>query len=271
MRVSRCGLLTLCALIFSTGCVRAPSPLHPHYTGSIGLPHRGMLRGGAMLPVRGEGFAWLPRAGREDRHWGLPRFVHAIENAAISVERARPGGTLMVGDISKQNGGLLLPHLSHRSGRDADLLLYLTDLDGKPVESPGFLPVGTDGLAWDTDHKRWLRWDIERQWLLAKALLSDDSARIQWIFVHHAINARLIEWARARAEPADLIVRAIETFLEPHPGGAHDDHFHIRAACAPEDQAVGCEPSGPARAWYDTTPSAALDAPAAATDGATEE
>lgn len=210
-----------------------------------------MLRGGTMLAAHGDGFAWLRK---DDRHWGLPRFVQAIEDAASSVAHDRPGAMMMVGDVSARDGGVLLPHLSHRSGRDADLLLYMMDLEGRPVASPGFIAVGTDGLAWDPLTKRFLRWDIERQWLLVRHLVTNDAARIQWIFVHRTLNARLVEWARARSEPADVIVRAIETMLEPRPGGAHDDHFHIRTACAPEDQITGCEPSGPARPWFEAAP-----------------
>jgi len=210
-----------------------------------------MLKGGVMLAQHGDGIGWLRK---DDRHWGLPRFVHAIEDAASSVAEDRPGAILTMGDLSAKDGGVLLPHLSHRSGRDADLLLYMTDMDGRPVASPGFIQVGTDGLAWDTAKKRFLRWDIERQWLLTKHLVTNDQARIQWIFVHRTLNARLIEWARARSEPAEVIVRAIETMLEPRPGGAHDDHFHIRTACAPEDQLTGCEPSGPARPWFEVAP-----------------
>jgi penicillin-insensitive murein endopeptidase len=37
--------------------------------------------------------------------------------------------------------------------------------------------------------------------------------------------------------------------LEPHPGGPHDDHIHVRTACSPEEEAGGCETGGPVRPW----------------------
>jgi penicillin-insensitive murein endopeptidase len=230
------------------GCIRAPSPLAPQVGGSIGMPHRGVLTNGRMLARKTDNLAWLRQ---DDRHWAIPRFVETIEKGAATVARERPGAVLVVGDLSLKNGGILLPHLSHRSGRDADLLLYMTTLDGAPVPSPGFIHVGEDGLAWDPVGKRFLRFDVERQWILVRELVADPSARIQWIFVHHRVEAMLVEWARAKGERPELILRAMEVMLEPHPGGPHDDHIHVRTACSPEELVAGCEYTGPRRAWLD--------------------
>lgn len=243
------GLLGLLGMALLSGCGRAPSPLAPALSGSIGMPHRGVLHGGVELRPRGEGFSWLRN---DDRHFATPRFVAAIERAAHAVARQRPGSTLLVGDLSRERGGRLLPHLSHRSGRDADLLLYLVTLDGEPVVSPGFVHVGADGLAWDAEGKRWLRLDVERQWLLVKAFVEDPDARVQWMFVSRNVEALLLEWARARGEPAETIVRAMDVMLQPAPPAqAHDDHVHVRTACAAEEIASGCEPTGPKRAWLE--------------------
>jgi penicillin-insensitive murein endopeptidase len=230
-------------------CARAPSPLVPIYTGSIGVPHHGVLTEAAELPRESEGLRWLRN---DDRHWALPRFATAIERAAGRVAHARPGSPpLYVGDLSKRTGGALMPHLSHRTGRDADLLLYATTLDGVPVASPGFVHFEADGLAWDPVHGRFLRFDVEREWLLVKALVEDDEARIQWIFANSVIEALVIEWARARGEPTETVFRAMSVMLEPKPGGAHDDHVHVRTACTLDEIAHGCEPTGPARDWMD--------------------
>lgn len=236
------------AALQATGCARTPSPLAPQLGGSIGLPHRGVLTQSAELPARGEGYRWLRQ---DDRHHGLPRFIRAIERAAAHVARERPGAVLQVGDLSTRSGGRLVPHLSHRTGRDADLLLYMTTLDGAPVESPGFIHVGSDGLAWDAEQNRFLRFDVERTWLLIKALLEDRDARVQWIFAHRNVEAMLVEWARARGESGETIVRAMDVMLEPHPGGPHDDHVHVRTACSSAEILAGCEHTGPHRAWLD--------------------
>ncbi len=244
----------------AAGCARAPSPLSPQLEGSIGLPHRGVMTGAKELPRSAEGLTWLRQ---DDRHFGLPRFVAAIERAAGGVARERPGGSLSVGDLSRRTGGQLSGHASHRTGRDVDLLFYLTELDGTPVASPGFVHVEEDGLAYDPGKKRFYRFDVPRQWLLVKALVEDRKAYVQWIFIHRNAKALLVEWARARGEPTETIVRAMDMMLQPRPGGPHDDHVHVRTACLPEEIATGCEPSGPSWPWL---PAAASVAPTTLTN-----
>jgi penicillin-insensitive murein endopeptidase len=202
---------------------------------------------GVELRTTGGGLRWLRN---NDRHWAIPRFAEAIARAAARVASEKPGGTLTVGDLSpKKGGGPLPPHFSHRSGVDADLLFYVTTLEGAPVDSPGFVHVGADGLARDEDHARWLRFDLDREWLLVRALLEDPEARVQWIFVSDVVQAMLVEWALARGEPSDLVARAEAVMAQPNPGGIHDDHLHVRTACSPAESASGCEGIGPRRPW----------------------
>jgi penicillin-insensitive murein endopeptidase len=217
-----------------------------------------VLADGAELPRDGNGLSWLRD---NDRHWGLPRFTDAIARAAREVSVTRHGAPLLAGDLSTRNGGgPLLPHFSHRSGIDADLLFYVTTLGGASIDSPGFVHFGADGIAHDDRNQRWLRLDVEREWLLVKALIEDPLARIQWIFVSDVVQAMLVEWAFARGDSIETIHRAQTVMLEPHPGGVHDDHLHVRTSCSPDEVASGCEASGPRRPWlaYDSPP---LDEP----------
>ena len=209
---------------------------------------------GAELPRDGEGFHFLRDNGRR---WASHRFALAIARAAAYVEKQRPGATLVIGDISSQTGGQSLPHFSHRSGRDADLLFYWLTPGGAPVSDHGFLHVEPDGLAWDEANKRYLRFDVEREWLLVRELLSDEQARVQWIFIQDNVKAILLAWAQARGEPTEIVWRASQVMLQPHPGGAHDDHIHVRTACDQDELVRGCEPFGPERPWL------ALSAPKA--------
>jgi penicillin-insensitive murein endopeptidase len=233
------------------GCTHVPSPTAPSLGGSIGLPHRGVLTQAAALPHEGEGFRLLRDNGR---NYGVPRFVRVIERAAARVAETRPGPRLVVGDLSSATGGMILPHFSHRSGRDADLLFFVTTLGGAPVESPGFVHFDRDGLALDPDHHRFLRFDAEREWLLVKALVEDEEAHVQWIFASRVVTAILLEWARARGESPETLYRAMEVLAQPNPGGVHDDHIHVRIACDDEDIRRGCEPSGPTRPWFQPSP-----------------
>jgi penicillin-insensitive murein DD-endopeptidase len=235
------------ACLLGAGCASAPSPLAPAWTGSIGNANHGVLVDGAEVRRDAEGVRWLRP---NDRHWGLPRFTSAIERAAATVAHERPGAALTVGDLStRTGGGPLLPHLSHRAGVDADLLFYMTTLEGAAVDSPGFIHVGADGLAHDEAHGRWLRFDVEREWLLVKALMEDGDARVQWIFVSDVVQALLVEWALARGDSLTTVRRAQEVMLQPNPGGIHDDHIHVRTACSPEEMVAGCEARGARRPW----------------------
>jgi len=138
---------------------------------------------------------------------------------------------------------------------DADLLFYLTTLDGAPVQSPGFVHVGADGLAYDDAHQRWLRLDVAREWRLVRALVEDPEARIQWLFVSDVVQAMLIEWALATGDSPSTIRRAQAMMAQPNPGGIHDDHIHVRTACSPQEEVSGCEARGPRRSWLaDTLP-----------------
>jgi penicillin-insensitive murein endopeptidase len=235
------------ACLTLAGCANTPSPLVPNVTGSVGVPHRGVLTAGVELPRESAGLAWLRN---DDRHYGVPRLVSALVHAAKKVDDARPGGTLVVGDLSRKNGGELSGHASHRVGRDVDLLLYMTTLDGAPVRSRGFSSVGTDGLAYDKNRSEYLRLDVEREWLLVKALVEDTEANVQWIFVHQNIEALLLEWARARGEPTETVYRAMTMMLRPKPpADPHDDHLHVRTECLPDEVDHGCVPFGPVWPW----------------------
>jgi len=241
------ALTALTALTGLAGCARAPSPLAPHYAGSIGMPHRGVLTKATELAPEGNGYRVL---APNDRHFGTPRFVATLKRAAAAVASERPGGTLVIGDISAKHGGKISSHSSHRSGRDADLLLYMTTLEGAPVAPTGFVHVGNDGLAWDDEQKRFLRLDVEREWLLVKTLLEDREARVQWLFVSTAVESMLLEWARARGESGETLARAMDAMTQPPPPAqSHDDHVHVRTACDPDEVAAGCEPTGPVRPW----------------------
>lgn len=253
--MKRLGLALILGL-FGIGCSRTPSPLTPGIVGtSIGTPSHGVLQGGMELPPSGPGWKWFRPVGGQ--HHGLPRFVSAIQRAAEYVQSKRPGPPLVVGDLSAKSGGKIIRHVSHRTGRDVDFLFYVTTPEGVPVENPGFLNFGPDGLAYVPERlggPGYLRLDVERQWLLTKALLENPDANVQWIFVSEPVEALIIEYARARGEDPDLVFRALSVMRQPSRGLPHDDHYHVRTACLPDEALVGCEGGGPYWAWLPPLP-----------------
>jgi penicillin-insensitive murein endopeptidase len=242
------GLALVCAGAF--GCVGAPSPLAPAHGGSVGLPHDGRLTNAVPLPRNGDGYRVICHDGL---HYGTPRLVGAIQRAAAEVARLRPGGTpLPVCDLSGPAGGKTARHRSHQSGRDADLLFYALTADGRPWQVQ-FVRFGADGLA-EPSPGSFVRLDVERQWLLVRALVTDPEASVQWLFVSHSIEALLVEYARARGEDPEIVWRAESVMMEPWDSLPHDDHLHLRLACTPGEAVAGCLGGGPYWPWLAPLP-----------------
>jgi penicillin-insensitive murein endopeptidase len=235
-------------VLLLSACVGVPSPLAPGLHGTVGVPHLGVQTEGVELPVRGDGFVRFRPTGRN--HWGAPRLVRAIERAARSVSERFPGGPpLVVGDLSARYGGKIPGHNSHRTGRDVDLLYFVTTPSGAPIASPGFVQLEADGLGYVRDSGQYIRFDVERQWELVKALLSNEEIGIQFLFASRKLEALLIDYALARGEPLELLHRAQTVLIQPTDSLPHDDHMHLRIACAPEEAVSGCTGGGPYWDW----------------------
>ncbi len=228
------------------GCFGLPNPLAPAIDGSVGVPHRGVLTDAVGLSRKGPGFR---RLRKNDIRWGNPRLIEAIRTAAAEVAQTRPGGRpLIVADLSAKRGGKIPRHRSHRTGRDGDLLFYATTPNGRPITSPGFVRFGPDGLA-ETGDKQFVRFDVDRNWRLVQALVAHPPASIQYIFVARWLEKLLVDHAIATGADLETLWRAQRVLRQPGDSAAHDDHFHIRIACTPEEAAQGCEGGGPQRPW----------------------
>ena len=240
-------LLALLSVLSLPLACSMPSAIAPGLSGSVGVPHGGFLTGAKELPSDGRGYKWKSSA---DHHWGLPRLVGLIEESAGKVDEARSGTRpLHVGELSARGGGALMPkHRSHRTGRDVDLLFYLTTLEGVPVANDGFVKIGPDGLGLSTSG-RFVRFDVDREWLLIRSLVDSKQAHVQWVFVSRILEALMVEHAIALGEPAELIQRAQTVMQQPGDSLPHDDHIHVRVACEADEYAHGCEGGGPNWAW----------------------
>ncbi len=246
---------TLSAVLLglTTACLGTPTPLAPGLGGPVGLPHRGVLTDGVELGPAGRGYVrYRPRG---EYYWGTPELVAAIEGAArAGVDECGDGPPLVIGDLSGPQGGRILRHQSHRTGRDADLLFYVTTPAGAPIVSPGFVVFGADGLA-QLGPRQFVRFDVDRNWHLVKALLG--SALVQRLYVSHELEALLIDYARARGEDLATIWRAEMVLAEPGDSARHDDHFHLRVACTRIQAIGGCEGGGPYWEWLPVLPALA--------------
>jgi penicillin-insensitive murein endopeptidase len=163
-----------------------------------------------------------------------------------------PGGTLAVNDIGFREGGPIDHHGSHRAGRDADVLFYLLDAREQPHPSIG-VPIDPEGRG--TDYRDLmdpsddvpLHLDLPRTWRFVQALVEDEQALVQRIFVVEHVRTMLLAEARRQHAPAAAVQRFSEVTCQP--AYAHDDHLHIRLFCTNEDLAAGCADSVPMYPW----------------------
>jgi penicillin-insensitive murein endopeptidase len=254
----RAGLVALAAT--TSGCISAPSPLAPGLAGAVGVPHSGVQTDGVELPATGAGFVRYRPKGAN--HFGRPRLVTALERISAELAAHDPAAPpLVIGDLSARFGGKIPGHQSHRTGRDVDLLFHYVTPRGARVTAPGFIRVEADGLALVPGSGDLLRFDVEHSWRLVRALLTSPHIGVQFMFVSKNVEALLVDYALARGEPLELVLRAQSVMLEPGDSMSHDDHIHLRIACTADEALAGCYGGGPHWDWLAPLPSPpALDA-----------
>jgi penicillin-insensitive murein endopeptidase len=249
----RGSLLALCAVLATTGCISAPSPLTPGYSGAVGAPGAGVQTDGVELPPSGPGFVRFRPQGVN--HFGRPRLVGALTRIAAELAaESRDAPPLVIGDLSARHGGKIDGHQSHRTGRDVDLLFHFVTPAGARVTAPGFVHVGDDGLARVHDTGDVLRFDVEHEWRVVRALVDAPELGVQFMFVSRTIEALLVDYALARGEPLERVLRAQSVMLEPGDSMSHDDHVHLRIACTVEEMSRGCVGGGPYWEWLPPVP-----------------
>lgn len=240
-------MVRLFAAVAITGiCSCLSEPLPVGQTISVGTADRGYLHAPVRLADRGDGYQRL-RPG-DGARFGTPTLVGAIERAAREVAHAFPGGQpLRVGDLSTPHGGWQSRHRTHRTGRDADLLFFARDVGGLAVSGGGWLRF--DGLGLATMYDRVFRFDEARNWHLVRTLITDEQARVKWIFCSNELKARLLRYAARYERSPEALARAAWVLHQPSHGDPHDDHFHLRVGCGPSEQRLGCIEQAPYWPW----------------------
>ncbi len=247
LRVATRAAIIIAGLSASLAAVTTPAKSVANDSLSIGSPFEGRLENGVPVSLKGPGFRHHPRKNQEWRY-GTAELVGALARAARAVHEALPGSELTIDDLSARKGGGIPGHASHRSGRDVDVLFYLLDEKRKP--RPGdSIPLDPEGRGTDyndledpADDEPVIL-DVPRTWKFVEALLLDEEAHVQRVFVVEHIRTILLEHARKISAPT----RAVERFAEVtcQPGFPHDDHMHIRVFCTPDDVKAGCEDTHP--------------------------
>lgn len=137
---------------------------------SLGAVWAAPLAGRVALPCLGEGplVSASPVFCALNRRYARPEAAAVARDLARHMAAAHPGMRVATLDASFPfwDGFPMLPHLSHRDGRDLDLALFWRDETGapRPGESPS--PLGywgfADGPTDCPDQMVTLPWDVGR-------------------------------------------------------------------------------------------------------------
>lgn len=218
---------------------------------SLGNPNDGSLRGGVPLPLSARGLRFNPSRDPAAR-FGTVEVVRALVDAAEIVDAEFGGIGVTINDLSHESGGPIPRHESHQNGRDVDVFFYQLGPSGRPIESvgaffdPNGLGVDFRDLADPSDDVE-LRLDIPRTWHFVEALIRDERANLQSIYVAEHLRELLLDYGRAHCADDSTITRFEEMTCQPkYP---HDDHFHFRFYCSDDDIKAGCRDSPPLYPW----------------------
>ncbi len=189
---------------------------------SVGVPNGGALRRGAQLPKTGPGYRHVGK-----NPWGTDEAVTFLQLAAYVVHDMYPDTVpVVIGDVSRDEGGHLRPHKSHQSGRDADVGLFANN--NKPLR--GFVNLSPSEL------------DVEKTWVYIETLLR--TGQVLYIFLDRRLQPALYRHARDQGWSEASLDRVFQ-----YPGGrektivrhvaGHADHLHVRFTCPADDPECG--------------------------------
>lgn len=193
----------------------------------MGAPNDGKLVGGARVEPS-KTLRLVPLRENKDVHYAVGPLVALVNDIARRVHAKHPGAVLTVGDLSKQGGGAVPRHASHRSGRDVDILFFAADARGKLLKPDTMVRYRADGhaVAWPGAH-----FDDAANWAIVEALVRSPYAKISRVFVASALRARVLRYALKHHVPPNVLARARALMVQPAHVQPHDDHFHVRIAC----------------------------------------
>lgn len=238
---------TLCCLLsFGFSACMPWAAVTTEMSGPLGSTSRGVLLDGREMPHRGVGYEFYHR---RDRRYGSVPLTRLVEDVAARVADVYPGSELKVGDESGRGGGRILGHSSHRNGLDVDFAFFVRS--PKKTQTRAYVLAPLDQYGVVTTDRDVAYFDYEKNWQLIEALLTSDEAQVQWIFVSSGLKVRLLSYALAAGKDMDVIYRAAHVLHQPKDSAIHNDHFHVRIYCPPQNESVACVQRRPIWPWID--------------------
>lgn len=198
---------------------------------SVGLTNSGSLRNGKRVAATET--LRFKHGTPEHERFATDELAQLLHAAAVHVSKVHPGAALTLGDLAREDGGAMSPHVSHTSGRDADVLFYALELDGSVAQPDRFVAWRRNGIGRAPGRVRY-RFDDARNWELVSYLLENDIAEVEWMFISYSLERRLLAEGRRQGADPELLARAGRVLKQS--GGHHDDHFHMRVLCDDGDR-----------------------------------
>ena len=197
----------ICVLILNASIALAAPPV------SIGTPQSGAL----LHPISLDSSKYVNT--RSNRNFGTQTLINTIEKAMAHVHRSHPETPkLYIGDLSDNDGGHLGRHVSHQSGRDADISYFR---DGPKHTEDRLVRTAPEEL------------DLYRTWTLVVFLL--DQPEVQAIYSDTALIKALHEHAQSIGHSEVDLARWFGPKVgDPYSGSklrhtkGHTTHFHLR-------------------------------------------
>ena len=215
---------------------------------SLGYPAAGRLEGGVPFPEKGVGFRFLGVVRERGTAWGTEELRGLIERVGLALDAAHPGSEMRLGNVGKRGGGRIRWSVSHRCGRDVDILFLADDGRGRPLRVDDFEHYDRSGRS-RTDRAR--RFSTARNWTVVRALVMDSPVRVQRIFVAEWLRRMLLAHGRTVPGDEEAVRRAEDVLSQPRYALDHSDHFHVRIYCSREDTLLGCHDYDPRWEWVE--------------------
>jgi murein endopeptidase len=177
---------------------------------SIGTPDAGLLINPVPLP---DGPLWTIRNRAEA--YATTETIEFLRVAIRSVADRYPGSPrVVIGDLSRPDGGRLDRHRSHQVGRDVDV---------------GFFYRSGQVADFQTARQRDL--DLPRTWALVRALITETD--VERIFIDRSLIRVLYAYALASGEDREWLDDVFGRLGEEHKGiiqheKRHKNHMHVR-------------------------------------------
>ncbi len=156
-------------------------------------------------------------------NYGTFYLAQVVTSMAQYLKTILPGRGLTVTSISKVNGGVSNLHSSHQNGTDIDILFLRNNEK-----------ADTDIVVGSRVSNNFL---VKEQWLLTKKAFQ--TGQVQMIFMDRAVKKELCNYAIStgdykRGQDSGPVAEMLKHII--HVDG-HENHFHVRTLCNPDDHA----------------------------------